>query len=175
MKILLFVLMGVSALKSSYAQESIKKPIAILDIEKGITDFDFFRAVLIENGLKYKEKNKESEFWEAPILKQPYFCEICIQISSWAFEGKEVSRTIYFQIRKDLLPEYNKQFLASIVISFPEKKACPVITTRNNGSTSSTSEDYQLIYYRKTDKLIVEFEQEDNWAKYKFELKSGKP
>jgi len=52
------LLIAVSTILTSiYAQSYDKSPIAISDIEKGINDIDFMRAVLLEKGFKFDRRD----------------------------------------------------------------------------------------------------------------------
>jgi len=152
----------------TYSQKYDQQPISILDIEKGIVNFEYFRPVLLENGFRFERKDRQSEYWKVLLDGDDLLCQVCIQFSLWTFEGKEMSRTMNFQIRKDLLPDYNKKFLEAIKRSFPNKDA-KMMTSTIVTDSSTSKDDYYLVYSRKTDNIVVTLEEDGIWVKYLFE------
>ncbi len=167
-RLLILITLTTLGLKS-YSQSYDRKPIAIQDIEKGITDFDYFRPILLENKFRLNEKENQSEYWRVPVDGQQYLCQVCIQVSSWRNDDKEFGRTIFIQIRKDLLPKYAQDFMDNVKSYYPEKKA-EAIRTRTG--TSKEKDNYRLIYYRKGSKIEIEFDEDEDetWTKCYFRL-----
>jgi hypothetical protein len=74
--------------------------------------------------------------------------------------------SIFYQIRKDLLPGYAKQLQMSVIASYPEKNAEKVTVSRNGVE----KEEYELIYTRRGSSITVKFEEDEKWIRYKFDL-----
>lgn len=157
-------------------QEYTKIPIPIIDIEKGLNDFKYFRAVLLENGFQYKDKDTLEdasirEFWEIPSTVEYHNnSPIYLQISIWKYDYKKKGNdidlfkknlpnySIAIHIRKEYAPKYAEQFSLNLKKAFPIKEAIPIIRTINNGDPK---ENYSLIYTRQGSNIKVEYEESE--------------
>jgi hypothetical protein len=159
-----------------YSQEYDKSPIDVNDIIKGISDLDYFKAVLLEKGFKYKESNEHSEYWRIPVnygneATQNLFSQIAVQVSTWKDDNNDpFANSIYIQIRKDLLPEYSNLFHTIVTTYFSEKRANKIQSATHTVNGSETKEDYELIYFNKNSNIAVEYEESDKWAKFMFNI-----
>ncbi|MBL6447643.1 hypothetical protein JMN32_15095 [Fulvivirga sp. 29W222] len=172
--LLIFLLLLFSS--NLFSQDYQKSLIDVNDIVKGISDFDYFKAILLEKGFKYKESNQHSEYWRVPVnygneATQNLFSQIAIQLSTWKDANNDpFEKSIYIQIRKDLLPDYSSQFHTIVTTYFSEKRANKLESTIHTVNGTETKEDYELIYYNKDSNITVEYEESDKWVKFMFSL-----
>jgi len=150
----------------AHGQSYDKPPLSSEEIEKGIEDFNYLRAVLLEKGFKFEEKFSKGERWRVLIEGNDYRCQICIQFSNVTFHNEVFGKHIFLQIRKDLLPKYNQNFLSIIKANYPEKRAEPITIKRETVSGTMEEDSYRLIYFSHDKNIEIEFEEENLWAKY---------
>lgn len=154
-----------------FAQDYRKSVININEIEKGIFDFDYFRAVLLENDfllLDTLTDSRSGEVWGIPIkygneLERKFGRQISIQLINNKTEVDHI-QYVKFSIRRDLLPSYSND-LQNMIRSNYENKSAKKIDFNNNGIDSPM---YEINYSTFRNRINVSVENDGSWTKVGF-------
>jgi len=149
--------------------------ITISELEKGLNDFDYFRAVLLEKGFKFIKKNESdseglNEVWGVTYAKSTLGVSIdytLLQVTIMSRKPWPPTISINVMTGQSLLSKedsiflakYVSDYVAEIKAAFPEKKAQKSIDTTINGRESSKF--YYLIYSKKGSNFYVNFDKSD--------------
>lgn len=168
-KLSFFILIFLSNLV--FAQDYKKPAIKINEIEKGIFDFDYFRAVLLENDfvlLDTLADSRSGEIWGIPIkygneLERKFGRQIIIQLINYKTEVDHI-KYVKFLIRRDLLPSYSNDLQSMIRLYF-EKKSANKIDYSNKGIDSPM---YEINYSTFRNRINVSVENDGSWTNIGF-------
>lgn len=155
--------------------------LAIKDIERGFSDINYFRGVLLEKGFKYDSKENDetqnTEHWclnriignNDPRYPGPY-AVMWVQMSTWLSNGKPWGKAIVITINKKLLSTdadtYADKFLKNVIINFPIKEVRPQYGDDRRTEISK----YVINYLREDTKIKVEYEDDGKTFWFKFDL-----
>lgn len=169
----------------AHSQAYNQSPVSIIEIEKCLRDINFFRVTMLDNKFKYIGKIENGEEWQvslengengyvdpsssnAKMVLEMYGKTEWVQSPKIVFMrsiqqlNNKTQRSIFVQIRKDVLPKYKKDFEDIIKKMYPIKTVVPVIYSFG---TKESKEDFKLQYSRTGSLVKVEMEDSptDNW------------
>jgi len=149
----------------TFSQTNSWKPIKISELEKGLNDFDYLRAILLENGFKFSRHDSakgnimETEYWEVPDIDKSNTYGIQFHLIQVMFGiGINGNPEIYISIQKNKIPNYTSDFIESIKKTFPEKKVSGGTHIINGNKVTS----YYLTYYKLGGKIFIDVNDGDD-------------
>ena len=175
--ILLLIILSIHSIGITFCQTSKTITISISDCIKGLDDFDYIRAELIEDGFVFSHKqdlpneNTENgfiEYWvnlyqqlENVNLGKPYpLFRVSIEK-----RPELISQTqITISLDKEYLFDYKEKLLSEIKKLFPYRTTDSVLIKDGFEGEKTV---YFLIYYRKTDNIAVSYSEQSS---YNFEV-----
>lgn len=161
----------INILGQNYNSRTLK----INDIEKGISNSDYLRAVLLENGfIQYEPSSNPnfSECWKMPIkngteIEKKYGKQMIVQLINFDVNIAE-KRIIQIDINQDLLPQYLHYLLNAIKSKYVYKTSQKM----EFGNKSENLPKYGLKFSTNRNNFEVIVYENNLWTSISF-MRSG--
>ncbi|GAB3327497.1 hypothetical protein ACFQT0_28640 [Hymenobacter humi] len=153
-------------------------PIPESEIERGLHDINYMRAVLLEKGFEIDSQEEKDghlhEYWQIKGADSP-FGVIVFQINA-SSPGQDKYAFFHYSVRKDLFPSYADNVKSDILLNLPLKRVQDAeLTTTGAGQSGIPRKVYHLMYCKSGSPIEAEVNSEGKWASFDYSLPLSSP